>query len=367
MASTLHLLAPHLPTGTAKQIRYLTEHLRSPLQPHQVCSFDVAGGNRRRLAELLPGVTFSRSAGFLDAAFVLRLARLIRVSQADRLHCWGGHRARLIRFANRLAGGKRIVWSVRSQDELQQLRHIEVGEQVITNAVHLQEGAARRYDQVSFIRNAVEAPAWSVAPSPLWRELRVDPASRFIGCITDLRRGKRLKEIIWAYDLLHVIRPDVHLILVGTGSQQAELMAFAKNMASARAIHFLDFRWDTTSVWRQCACAWQMSDREGCSNGVLEALAAGVPVVAADIPGNRELFDDGAWGDLVTPGDCAEMARKTNLLLDVKTPSRTANARDHVLRRYAMDAMVDEFRGLNGDDVSSSNGDIVPLGTVSGR
>ena len=61
---------------------------------------------------------------------------------------------------------------------------------------------------------------------------------------------------------------------------------------------------------------WIGSEYEGQSNSVIEAMQAGVPVVASDIPGNRELVIDGVTGRVVPLGDRAEFARQSNVLLD---------------------------------------------------
>ena len=74
----------------------------------------------------------------------------------------------------------------------------------------------------------------------------------------------------------------------------------------------------TGAIWIDPTLASSVlaSGYEGQSNAIMEAMAAGLPVVATDIPGNSDLVLPERTGYLVPLGDRAEMARWTNILLD---------------------------------------------------
>ena len=125
-----------------------------------------------------------------------------------------------------------------------------------------------------------------------------------------------MKDAIWAADLLKVIRDDVHLLIFGDGPQRDRLLRFREQVVIGDKVHFLGQRNDLAHWLPHFDVLWSTSGYEGQSNAILEAMAAGVPVVATDIPGTRELVVPGETGFLVRVGHRAGFARWTNQLLD---------------------------------------------------
>ena len=93
---------------------------------------------------------------------------------------------------------------------------------------------------------------------------------------------------------------------------------------------------------------WSTSGYEGQSNAILEAMAAGVPVVATDIPGTRELVLPDETGYLVPVGDRAGFARYTETLLnDSALAARiSAAARRRAASEFSVEKMVGRYAAL---------------------
>jgi glycosyltransferase involved in cell wall biosynthesis len=93
---------------------------------------------------------------------------------------------------------------------------------------------------------------------------------------------------------------------------------------------------------------WSTSGYEGQSNVILEAMAAGVPVVATDIPGTRELVMPGTTGYLAPVGDRAGFAKHTvRLLDDPELAARfSAAARDRMRSNFSVETMVERHAAL---------------------
>jgi len=93
---------------------------------------------------------------------------------------------------------------------------------------------------------------------------------------------------------------------------------------------------------------WSTSEYEGQSNVILEAMAAGVPVVATDIAGMRELVVAGETGYLVPVGDRAGFAKRTEgLLNDPATAARLSEAaRRRVETEFSVARMVERHAAL---------------------
>ncbi|MCG8653109.1 MAG: glycosyltransferase, partial [Pirellulales bacterium] len=87
---------------------------------------------------------------------------------------------------------------------------------------------------------------------------------------------------------------------------------------------------------------WIASEYEGQSNAVIEAMQAGVPVVASDISGNRDLVLPAQTGCLVPLGDSADFARQSHQLLE--DPAQIKRLTEAAARRieteFSVQAMV---------------------------
>ena len=215
---------------------------------------------------------------------------------------------------------------------------------IVTNADHLAR-SIKPLHLVQTIRNGVEAFPPAKVVSPLYRELDLPADSVFLAATGDLRSKKRLQDIVWAFDLLRVIRSNLQLLILGAGEPSSELLSFIRRAASSPGVHLLGYRDDVGSVLRQCSCLWQASEDEGCSNALLEAMVAALPVVASDVPGHRETLQAAACGTLTPLGDCAEMARRTNLLLEnaMATAEKRRQAQTNVLREFSVRKMVANY------------------------
>jgi len=100
-------------------------------------------------------------------------------------------------------------------------------------------------------------------------------------------------------------------------------------------------RGDVEAALREADLLWLTSDWEGLPNVVMEAMATGVPVVATDVGGTRELFTSGREGILVAPGDLAGLVEGARQLLsDPAAYARAAAAARVRARDFAAERMV---------------------------
>ena len=123
-----------------------------------------------------------------------------------------------------------------------------------------------------------------------------------IGWAGRLEADRGGKDAIWAADLLKVIRDDAHLLIFGDGPHRDRLVLFRQQVEIADKVHFLGQRGDLQEFLPNLDQFWSTRRRPGMPQAVLEALAAGVPVVASDVPGTRELIEHEASGYLFAPG-----------------------------------------------------------------
>jgi glycosyltransferase involved in cell wall biosynthesis len=187
------------------------------------------------------------------------------------------------------------------------------------------------------------APATSTSRGELLDELGLPADARVIGAISRLWPQKRIKDLIWAADLLKCIRDDTHLLIIGDGPQRWRLERYRDQVEIADRVHFLGERDDVPRLLPHFDCLWLGSAYEGQSNAIMETMSAGRPVVATDIPGNRDLVVHEETGYLVPLGDRAGFAQRTNILLnDAELAGRLGEAgRRRMLEEFSVERMIE--------------------------
>ena len=136
--------------------------------------------------------------------------------------------------------------------------------------------------------------------------------------------------------------PEAVFALAGEGSERTALESLAGELGVSDRILFLGARTDIPDLLAACDAFALPSLYEGSSLAILEAMAAGRPVVASAIGGTDELIDDGQTGLLVPPKDPEALAAALRRLLADQTlrTSLAGRAREVVESRFARESMA---------------------------
>ena len=166
--------------------------------------------------------------------------------------------------------------------------------------------------------------------------------ARLIGWAARLERDRGGKDAIWAADLLKVIRDDAHLLIFGDGPYRDRLVRFRDQVEIADKVHFLGDRGDFEQLLPLMDQFWSTGSRAGQSQAMLEAMAAGVPVIAADVPGVRDLIEHENTGYLFTLGHRAGIARWSEHLMNNPDTARqvAAAGKERILNSHSAEKMV---------------------------
>ncbi len=110
-------------------------------------------------------------------------------------------------------------------------------------------------------------------------------------CCGELSGRKNQALLIEAFDIFHRRHPDSLLLLAGNGGSKNELKMLVQKLELDRNIRFLGHRTDMNILYRSSDVLLSASKMEGLPFNVLEALYCGLPVIASDIKGHRDLID----------------------------------------------------------------------------
>ena len=141
---------------------------------------------------------------------------------------------------------------------------------------------------------------------------------------------------------------DAALLLVGDGDDRPRLEELAHELGVARSCLFLGYQEDVAPFYAISDAVVLTSANEGTPVTIIEALAAGRPVVVTAVGGVGDVVEDGVTGYLVDAGDADAMAdRLAQLAADPSLAAALgAEGRRRVTERYAVSRLVDDVDRL---------------------
>jgi len=346
-------------SGAEKQLTLLATHLpRSEFAVH-VAALTRLGPYATELEAAGIPVTVLNKRFKFDPIAYSRLRSLLKDQQPDILHTW--------LFAasayGRLAAGRRpqfpIIVSERCVDSWKAGWQIRLDRKLVSRTKRLvgnSRSVAEFYgdlgvpaEKLAVVHNGIDLPAYPAdARESVRRELGIAPQTHVCGFIGRLASQKRVMDLIWAFELIRVMHGDVAFVVVGDGPERGKLEYFVRSLEISPRVKFLGHRDDATRLLPALDVFWLASDFEGLSNSIMEAMAAGLPVVASDIPPNRELVIDGETGYLAPVGDRVAFAQLAErILLNPALAEQLGSAgRQRIAARFSVEKMVDGYARL---------------------
>ena len=165
-----------------------------------------------------------------------------------------------------------------------------------------------------------------------------------VGTVARLDPVKRLDVLLRALALLE----GVLAVIVGYGPEEQRLRALAGQLGIADRVRFVGYQQDVRPWLALLDLFVLASDWEGMSNALLEAMAAGLPVVATATGGTPDVVVKGETGLLVPAGDASALARAIETLLaDAALRERMGRAgQRRVAERFSVKRMVERTQAL---------------------
>jgi len=268
-----------------------------------------------------------------DLANLWRLWRLMRLERFDIVHTHSSKAGILGRLAAKLAGVGKIIhtghtfafqWNsglkgwIYTRIERLAARWCHCIVAVSHKQKDLAQAKLRCEGKLVVIENGVDAGRFRRAGDPRAQRARLGLPTDglLVGMVARLVRQKGCEHFVDAASIVLRTHRDVHFVLIGGGELDEKIRCQIKSLGIADNVTMLGHRDDTDKIYPVLDVFVLSSLWEGHPYALLEAMAAGRPVVASRIPGIEEVVQEGVTGFLVDIEDAQDIARKLVALLD---------------------------------------------------
>lgn len=163
------------------------------------------------------------------------------------------------------------------------------------------------------------------------RDLGIESDARVVGVVGRLASPKLPLEFVRAAEIVHRRLPDVHFIWAGSGHLRVNAEKLSVALGLKDVMHWLGDRSDVPVLLQSLDCLVLPSRWEGFPLAVLEAFAAGVPVVAMKNLGTSEIIESGRTGWLVPVGDVDALSER--ILAVLTDPNKARQIRDEARKQ----------------------------------
>jgi glycosyltransferase involved in cell wall biosynthesis len=272
----------------------------------------------------------------------LRLRRALAADGIELVHAWLfianayawtaclGRRCALITSARNCKRQGRWL-------DAMNVRAFRASARIIVNSPRVQEYIQREYaappTRVTVIPNAIDLERFRPRPRPV--------GAKCVAMVGRLVAQKNPLLFVRAAAALRARLPDARFVLIGDGPLRSHVEAAVRAAGLADCCMLAGERTDVDALLGHTDLFWLTSDWEGLPNGVIEALACGLPVVATDVGGTAELVRTGQEGFLIAPGDGeALVERSVQILADPILHARMRAAARARAEAFGVEQMV---------------------------
>ena len=310
----------------------------------------------------VPVVDYEISGKF-DLGAISKIAALARAHKAQVIHTQGPAALDLLAVlaARRAGAASMVTRPVMIEDQLnysiRRRRIYALIDRVVTVKLagrmvavsedgrrHLQGAAGVDVSRLVLIHNGID-PSKYAGREATASDGRADSPAVTLAMAAHLLPYKGWPDFIAVVARLRAENLNIRALAIGEGSQRGELEALVRAKGLDERFTFLGFRSDVAALLQGIDIFLFPSYREGLSVAVIEAMASGLPIVAAAAGGIREQVEEGANGFVVAPGDVDAMTRHCAMLVRDPALRRTMGETSRALarERFSEERMLKEY------------------------
>lgn len=340
--------------GGALQVFYLLRGLHAAgIENILVCA---PGSEIGRKCSEVATVVELPTVGDIDPRLLVGLCQTIRRHRPDVVHAhsrrgadwWGG-------LAAQLCGVKSVLTRRVDNPESALLVRLKYNrfDRVVTisegiRQVLLSEGVAEKH--VELIHSVVDLEQYNCPADRSWfeQEFSLQSGERTVAIIAQLIERKGHRFLLAGAEKILAAVPNLRFIFFGQGPGRPELEAECQARGLTEKVIFAGFRDDLPRVLPNLDLIAHPALMEGLGVSLLQAAAAGRPMIGAHAGGIPEIIRDGVNGYLVPPGEVTLLADKTIELLLNRELAETfgVNGRALVEKEFSIPAMISSYQRL---------------------
>lgn len=177
--------------------------------------------------------------------------------------------------------------------------------------------------------------------------LTIKPLDFLITYVAELNNNKNQMMLLEAMNILTKDYPNIKLLLAGDGVNKEKIEKYIREKKLQSNVLLLGYRTDIPMLLKLSDLYVATSKREGLPVNIVEAMISGLPVVATDSRGQRELVSDGENGYIVKVGDYNELATKIkNIYLDYRIRDRIKEGAKGKVEPYLFENVMKEMKAI---------------------
>ncbi|MDD3517439.1 MAG: glycosyltransferase family 4 protein [Chromatiales bacterium] len=348
--TVLHVEAGQHLYGGARQVLYLIEGLRAR-GVRNVLACPAGSAIAMAATDVADRVAPLAMGGDTDLGLIRRLRRLMRAVRPDVVHLHSRRGADLLGGIAARLEGLPVVLS-RRVDNPEPRAWVALKYRLYHRVITISEGIRQVLlgegvptHKLVCVRSAVDAAAFRHACDAAWfrNAFDLEENARVLAVIAQLIPRKGHRHLLAALPAILEREPRTRVLLFGQGPLRETLAREIGERGFDGQVRLAGFRDDLPRILPCLDLVVHPADMEGLGVSLMQAAAAGVPIVASRAGGIPEVVRDGDNGLLVPPGDPAALADAVIALLADPDRARAMGEAGHAFaaRELSIDAMVE--------------------------
>lgn len=349
--------------GADKLLLIAAQAMRSHGHEVRIVSMTPLGPMGQEARSLgIPTETLDMRRGFADPRGLFRLAQLVRSWRPDVVHSHMVHAnlmARVLRLFVRLPALVSTIHNIYEGGHLRMLGY-RLTNGLVDHMTIVSEAAAERFvserivprELLTVVPNGVDTDYFRNVPAEVRETLRrsLGTDGQFVWlAVGRFEVAKDYPNMLRAFGEVAGREPRAVLLVVGRGSLQEETKALAEQLGLGAKVLFLGVRQDVPELMSSADGYVMSSAWEGMPMVLLEAAAAGLPIVSTRVGGNHEVVRDEESGFLVPARDSGALARAMLRLMELSPEQRRSMGQlghEHVRRHYGLQRVAEQWEGI---------------------
>ncbi len=314
----------------------------------------------------IPAISLEMRPGSPDPRAVLALARYLREQKPQIVHTHMVHANLLGRVARLLAPVPVLISTAHNINEGSRWREIayRLTDPWCDLTTQVSQAGLERYvgvgavpkDKIRFVPNGINSLEFSPDPklrARLRRELGWDEQFIWLA-VGRFAEAKDYPNMLQAFARVHAQRHEARLMIAGLGEQMESTQQLAQTLGLGEAVYFLGLRKDISALMNAADGYVMSSAWEGLPMVLLEAASTGLPMVATDVGGNREVVQEGQTGYLVPPKNAESLSAAMLRLMALPGLQRQRMgeaARAFVQQYYSLESVLTQWETIYAEQL----------------